>query len=142
MKHIWSVLCKSSSIDQQTSLITLRDCIEQLNITIFKNNQEAKRVFPIEFELVHLWSGDQSDETKKFEVKVELRDPKNKKINEFLGFFVYPENKKRMRILMKVKGLPATSMGRYIFRVKLKEGGQKQYREVAEIPLDITFEYK
>ena len=142
MKHIWSILCKSSSIDQETNLVTLRDCIEQLDITISKNAHQVKTLVPIEFELVHLWSGNQSSEIKKFKVKIELYDPKSKKINEFSAPFVYPENKKRMRTLMKIKGLPVTSMGIYIFRIKLKEEGQKQYRKVAEIPLDITLKYE
>jgi len=141
MQHIWSILCKSSSIDQDTNLITLRDCIEQFDITLSKKTEE-KVVAPIEFEIVNLWSGNQSDKTKKFEIKTELYDPKNTKINEFLGSFIFQQNMKRMRTRMKIKGLQVTSTGTYIFKVKIKEKSQKQYKEVAELPLDITLGYK
>lgn len=140
MKHIWSMLCKSSSIDKETNLITLRDCIEQLDITVPK--KAAKKVVPIEFELVHLWSVGEIGEAEKFEVKTELYDPENQRINGFSGFFTFPKNKKRLRTCIQVKGLPFTSVGEYKFKIKLKEENQKQYKEVAEIPLDITFGYK
>ncbi len=142
MKHIWSILCKSSSIDQETNLITIRDCIEQLNVTVTKDAHKAKIVIPVELELVHLWSYDNSNKNKKFEVKTELYDPENKKIHEFSASFICPKNKKRMRMLMKIKGLPVTSTGTYTFKIRSKEEKQKGYKNVAEIPLDITLEYK
>lgn len=140
MQHIWSVLCKSSVIDQDTNLITLRDCLEQLNVTITK--KQEKNVVPIEFELINLWYNDKSDEDKKFEVKIELYDPKNEKIHEFSGLFLFPQDKKRMRTRMQMKGLPVTFTGKYIFKVRLRAEDRKPYKEITEIPLDVTVEYK
>jgi len=140
MQHIWSVLCKSSSIDQDTNLITLRDCLEQLNVTILKKLE--KNVVPIESELINFWYRDKPKEDKKFEVKIELYDPKNEKIHEFSGLFSFPQNKKRMRTRMQMKGLPVTSTGKYIFKVKLRTEDRKPYKEITEIPLDITIAYK
>lgn len=140
MKHIWSVLCENSSIDSETNVISLFRCIEQLDITLPKGL--TKKVAPISFELVHLWHTSKTNQDRNFEVRIELYDPENKKINEFPGYFTFPKNKRRMRTRMVMKGLPVTSMGEYTFKIGLKEEGQKQYKEVAEIPLDITLGYK
>ena len=54
MKHIWSILCQNSSIDDKTKLLSIFSCIEELGVTIDKAKGEplAGRVFgPIPREI-------------------------------------------------------------------------------------------
>jgi len=36
MKNVWSIICERSSIDSQTNVLSLFNCIEEMNIEIDK----------------------------------------------------------------------------------------------------------
>jgi len=144
MKHIWSVLCLKSIVDIDTNSLALHDCIDELRVRLIKSKikKDEKITVPANFELVHLLFDEDVNKDRKFEIKIELHDPKNKKISDFSGGFVFPKNKKRFRVRMKINGMPVTSKGTYIFKIKIKEQAQNEYHKVAEIPLDVKIEWK
>ena len=64
VKHIWSVLCESSVVDQQTNNVSIHKVLEQLNIDLTLKNKDSKEnkidtnqivaiTFP--FQIVSLW---------------------------------------------------------------------------------------
>ena len=138
MKHIWSVLCLQSIVDTDTNSLTLYDCPDELHVglTREKVKEGEKIIIPANFELVHLLIDKNIDKDRKFEIKIELYDPKDEKIGSIPGGFVFPKGKSRFRARMKIQGIPITSDGTYVFKVKI-EG-----KIVAEIPLDIKIEWK
>lgn len=144
MKHIWSVLCQKSSIDFETNLLSLFDCIEELSLKIDKNKAPKgdKLVIPIEFQLVSFWVIEDSSKDNILDIKVELLDPDRKSLNHFESNFSIKKGVSRFRNRANIQGLSVTKSGRYSFNVMQKKEGEKDYKIVSEIPIDIKITFK
>ena len=62
VEHIWTVLCKTTAIDQQTNNISLFNVVEELRIEVETHDRHAAHptlskdlVIPAEMALVSLW---------------------------------------------------------------------------------------
>ncbi|MDA2922725.1 hypothetical protein MYX07_05690 [Patescibacteria group bacterium AH-259-L07] len=144
MKHIWSVLCQKSSVDIESNLLSLFDCVEEVNFVVDKTNalKDDKLVIPIEFQLVSFWIIEDVDKDNVLEIKIELLDPHKKILNHFKNKFNIKKGILRFRNRTKIKGLPVTEEGRYTFRVKQKVRDGENYKVATELPLDIKIAYK
>jgi hypothetical protein len=134
MKHIWSIICSLSSIDYESNNVSLLNCLEQLNIQPFKD--ENDKTIPILFEVVSLWRGD--DDEFKGDVLLELFDPNGKKLKDFPFELIKPRGMKRLRTRIKINSMPFTGIGDYIFKLKIKTKGE-DYKIVSEIPLEVQY---
>jgi len=142
MKHIWSVLCSKSIVDEQTNLISLFDCIEEIQIKRIpdKLEKEDKKIVPVNLEITSLWFSESIKIERKLEIKIELRDPDDKIIAPTLSEFTLPEKYKRLRTRIKINKIPFTVSGEYNFDVSFREKGQKKYTNATKIPLTIKIE--
>lgn len=149
IKHIWSVLCKESIINQDDNLITLNSVLEELNIELGSVDQAKefklpeKFSLPINTEIVSLWLKDETVE-KQIEGEIEyiLVDPNGNKIGLSKTPFLFPLDKKRFRTRLKIHGLGFTVPGRYLFKISYKEKDTKHFVSIIEIPLDVTIKIK
>jgi hypothetical protein len=144
MKHIWTVLCQKSVIDNETNLISLIDCLEELNLTMDMDkepgNTSEKIVIPLNFQVASFWLIEDKN-LKKLEIKIELNDPENNKINEINNVFELKEDYLRYRTRINVQGMPITKSGRYLFKIyQIEQGGISKC--VSEVPLDVKIDYK
>jgi len=139
MKHIWSVLCSGSSIDIETSALSLFNCLSKINISdkFLESNQKA---IPIKLELISFWIIEKEDKDGKLEIKVELLNPKNKILDHFDKSLDIRKKASRIRNRIRIKGMPFSCEGRYFFKVKQKQN--KKYETVANIPLEIRVKKK
>jgi len=146
MKHIWSVLCQKSSIDKESNLISLFDCVEEINLVIdqAKAPKNDKIIIPIEFQLVSFWVFEDINKIKDnvLEIKIELLDPDKKLLGQFENKFKIKKGISRFRSRITIKGLRITKKGRYTYKVRGKDEGEKGYKVVAELPLDLKLAYK
>ncbi len=145
IKHAWSVLCRKSVINRDTNSISLHDCLEQIKIDIFSPKGETKKsgkiLAPLNFEIVSFWAKEKDfDKSVSFEIKIELHDPENKKLGTFSQEFIIPEDKKRLRTRINLKGLSLTSNGRYFIKIISKKN--KKESQEAELPLDVMINFK
>ncbi len=142
VKHIWSVLCKESIVNQDDNLISLIGILEEINSVMTpldKNYKKAdKFIIPFNYELVNYWIKNVSKEVR-LDVKVEILDPNAKQLSESLNTSVFPENSKRLRTRFKIQGIPVTENGRYSVRISMKEDEDKIYKVITELPLDVKF---
>jgi hypothetical protein len=142
MKHVWSVLCQKSIIDQHSNNISLIEVLEQLNINI-SPTQIAQAggkgiVLPIRFDVVSLWAKSVEGEKSDFEVEAELYDPANKKLQAlFQRMVAFPQHYQRMRTQVTIGGFTVTQPGIYVIKVKMRH--EDKVRAVAELPLEIKF---
>lgn len=139
MKHIWSILCKKSIIDSDTNNISIFDILEEGTIA-FQLKEGLKKTgepiaIPLEFELVSLWVSDEKKSEKEIKILIEVYDPNKKKIGSFKRNIPMPENKQRMRTIIKFMSFKFTRAGNYSFQVRSEH--DKKYKLVAEIPLVI-----
>lgn len=143
MKHIWTVLCQKSSIDIETNLLSLFNCVEELSLIIDKTKApKGDLVIPIEFQLVSFWTVENSNKDNVLEMKGELIDPNGKTLNKFENKFNIKKGVLRFRNRTNFQGLPITEAGRYIIRMMQKNEGKKEFEIVTELPLDIKISYK
>lgn len=144
MKHIWSVLCQKSSIDIENNLLSLFECIEELNLVIDKTKtpQGERLIIPLGFQLVGFWITEDNTKENILDIRVELLDPDKKILNHFENNFSVKKGISRFRNRTNIQGLPVTKSGRYSFNVMQKKEGEKDYKVVSEIPIDINITFK
>ena len=143
IKHIWSVLCKESIINQDDNVISLIGILEELNSTITpmdsKLSRPEKITIPFTFEVVSYWTKE-SDEEIKMQVKTEVLDPDGKELSNIVNESIFPESVKQLRTRLKVQGLTVSNSGRYHFRISLKAPKDENYKVMAELPMKVTIQ--
>lgn len=138
MKNIWTIVCRKSTIEEGTNLISLFDSLEQLDVRL-KPNSPKNEVFnvPIESEVVSFWYRDDKSKTEKYSIKIELVDPNNRILNTFLNDIEFPEKTGRMRTRVKSNIIPVTVSGVYSYKTYLKKIEEKDYKEVSVVPMEV-----
>ncbi len=142
MKNIWSIICEKSSIDSQTNLLSLFNCIEEVKLVIDKTKipKGDKLVIPTNLQLISFWIIENFTKANLTEIKVEFIDPKGKKLNEFVNILKTKKGEKRLRSVTNIQGLPITESGRYYYKISQKKGNK--FEVVSELPIDIVLSYK
>lgn len=134
IKHIWSVLCESSSIDSETNKVSLFNAFESL--TIYGDPEQIKGI-PINFEILTLWER-MEEETCEGVMRVILFDAKGDASPDFECNINLRESHFH-RTRMAVKGLPLSGPGRYVCQVAYQIG-EADWQIAAELPIIIRFE--
>ncbi len=142
MKNIWSIICERSSIDSQTNLLSLFNCIEEVKLEIDKTKmpKSDKLVIPVNFQLISLWVIEDYTKENTSEIKIEFIDPRGKVLNEFLNTLKAKKGEKRLRSIINIQGVQITEGGRYYYRISQKKN--KKFEVASESPLDINLLYK
>lgn len=142
IKHLWSILCQSSSIDAQSNILSLFNVVEQIvvdltpEITDSNAGKERPVAVAFRFEIVSLWQKI-GEANKNNTVEIEFLDPMGISLMKTDYSLQIPQDKKRIRHSMKVNGLKVTIDGEYTFKIRIKESDQKEFYEVAELSLDV-----
>lgn len=139
IKHIWSVLCQKSSIDQQSNNVSLFDVFEALEVGInpvvnIKTADNPEFNIPVQYQVVTLWTITDA-KNNEGEVHITLIYPDGKEkilVNSDLKF---PAGKRRMRSINQIQGLPVNKSGDYHFIVELEQEGK--FQKVADLPLEV-----
>jgi len=119
IKQIWSILCESSVIDQETN-ISSKDKIV--------SNIGSKKLIPIKCELVSMFERSNAKDAILVEAKVSLFDPDNKELVSKEPIIVplkFEKGKERIRSRIKFSALPITLPGLYKFKLYFQEGKEK-----------------
>lgn len=81
IKHIWSVLCKESIINQEDNVLSLIGVLEDVNSILTPMQPDQSRpekiTIPFTFEVVSYWMKDTNEETK-MQIKTAIIDPDGK----------------------------------------------------------------
>ena len=114
MKHVWSLLCQKSSVDTDNNLLSLFECIEELNLRIDKNKAPKgdKLVIPIEFQLVSFWVSEDINKEDIIDVEIQLVDPNKKVLSLFKNNISVKKGVQRFRNRLNIQGLHDTKSGR------------------------------
>lgn len=142
MKYVWSIICEKSSVDFESNLLSMFNCVEEMKVVIDKTKmpKNGKLVVPANFQIVSFWSIEDSNKENSDEIKGEIIDPKGILLNEFKNTLKAEKGKKRLRHKVNVQGMPLTESGRYYFRISQKKNDK--FEVVGELPLDIDISYK
>lgn len=139
MQHIWSVLCQRSSIDFETNLVSLFECIEEINL-VFNNTKDAnneKIVIPVNWQLVNYWIVEGGEGS--LEIKIDFVNPEGNVFSSYENKIELQNNIKRFRSRTNINGFEVAKSGRYKLVISYKKEGE--YVKVSEIPVDINISF-
>lgn len=136
IEHLWSVLCRSSSIDQETNSVSLFNTLDSLVIC---GELKEKFTLPMDFEVTSLWCRSQEDAPAHGAIRITMRTPdqKNIVVNEME---LELDNTIFYRSRLKFPGLPVSSEGSYSFMVEFKPRDAAKWSRAAVLPLFVKFE--
>lgn len=145
MKHIWTVLCQNFSIDKETNLLSLFNCVEELTVKIDRTkitNIDKSDIFiNMNIQLVSFWSIENPEKDSVLRTKAELLDPEGKLINEFPREINVKRGPLRFRSIINIRGMKIKKEGRYILKMTHRGDNDRNFKTVAELPLDIKLLY-
>lgn len=142
IKHIWSVLCQRSVIDQESNNASLIDVFEQLQVdTNHAGTSEISAPkdisVPVRYELVNFWSKTKEGEEERGSVRILLSDPAGREIQRIENEIVIPQSNKRIREINKIQGITLKGSGVYNFIISIRQQSSETYEPVAELPLEV-----
>ena len=141
MKHVWSILCQQSSIDQETNLISLFNAIEELNINLDKANAlENNLLISVQLQLVSYWVREEALAEETLTIRTELVNPEGKVLNSFDNKLTIKAGVLRFRHRNNIQGLAISGPGRY--HLRLVEIKASKEMILTELPLDVKVSYK
>jgi len=145
IKHIWSVLCKESVINQDDNNISIYGVLEQLSVSLSptkKPRKPEKLGVPMNYEVVSLWQKSEKTQIANAEIEYVFIDPQSKELLKNTQIIKIPKTSRRFRSRIKITGMPLTINGDYTFQIKIKEKGASSFKLVAELPLEIKINLK
>jgi len=141
IKHIWSVLCKESVINQDDNNVSIFGVLEELTVFLSPVKETGKLPekfsIPMNYEIVSMWQRSQDMGSAKAEIEYIFIDSENKALLKTTQAIEIPVASKRHRSRMKITGMRLTKPGDYTFQVKIKEEGEDAFHLVAELPLEV-----
>ncbi len=134
IKHIWTVLCKKSVIDQETNNLSLYEILEKITVEI-KAERSPEIQIPLEFEIISMWTKiSKRDYVGKF--RINMMSPEGKKLGESIENEIsIPANIPRLRTRLKIKGITLIGSGNYYFDIYSIQGEKTE--KVASVPLEV-----
>ena len=141
IKHLWSILCKESVINQDDNILHINGVLEELIITLTpsklkKGKLPDKISIPINYEVVSYWYREKAEKQITQKIRYALFDPDKKQLFSTEKEVQIPTQTKRFRSRMKISGFPVTKQGIYYIKVDVKNKGSK-YTNLTELPIDI-----
>jgi hypothetical protein len=151
LKHIWTVLCEESVISQDNNMISLRNAVELLNVSLKPadksqkvNLTQLKTVVPTRLELISFLSKKSEFRNRSVQgfIKVDYINPAGTIINTNENEFELKTNITNLRTRLKIQNIPIDGEGEYIFRVSIKETKAEKGNIVTEIPLMVKLAFE
>lgn len=150
IKHVWSIMCESSIVDRDSNNISIHKVLEQLNISLSPENEVQRKknginkpfgvTFP--FQIVSLWQSINPKITPVADAEIELFDSIGQSLQTVKFTFTFEKDKPRLRTIISSPVINVIDSGVYLFKIKIKESGESNFSEVAEIPLEVRVNKK
>ncbi len=144
IKHAWSILSRSSSTDHDTKVVSFFNVLERVNLNATRmaeaRRQQDKEYVnvPFGFELTSLWWREEGGVDVKAGFKIGLVDPDERVLYIKEYPLTFDQDKKRIRIRVKINDLQVGPGGIYRFRVYFKGVNKDRFQTVAELPLEVA----
>jgi hypothetical protein len=135
LEHVWSVLCRSGSVDEASHSISLFNVIETIGINE-KAFGEVKHI-DLKSEIVSLFSRSADCIPCKGKVKYELIKPDGA-LSSTVDFDIDLVSSQFHRLRLFGQNFPVDQKGIYIYKVSLLNEGKKEWQTVAKIPINVV----
>jgi hypothetical protein len=139
IRHVWSVLCSRSSIDQTTNNVSLFEVLE--SIQVFVNMPVAiPGAAPFAATLVTLWARERLDTPAFGHSRFRILGPTGQPVLPELMAEIDLRTAPRTRARLTLPGLPFSGDGVYNFEVSWRTGEENEWVRVASVPLEVTMQ--
>src|SRR6266542_3961798 len=118
--HVWSVLCETSLLDQDSKLISLINCLEQITIP---EEPAPDKALPIVVYLVSTWVRSDLNTSSKGQSRINFVSPSGNTLQS-LSSDVDLTNHERLRARGQFQGLQVPEDGQYHFDVEFRQDDQ------------------
>ena len=133
--HVWSVLCETSLLDQDSKLISLINCLEEITIP---EEPAPDKALPIVVSLVSMWVRSDPNTPSKGQTRINFVSPSGNTLQS-LANDVDLTNHERLRARGQFQGLKTPEDGQYHFEVEFRENDQQEWSRVAFVPFKVNF---
>ena len=133
--HVWSVLCETSLLDQDSKLISLINVLEQLTIP---EVPAPDKELPIVVNLVSTWVRSDLNVPSQGQSQINFVSPSGN-VLQVLANNIDLTKYERLRARGQFRGLKLPEEGQYHFDVEFREDDQHDWSKVASVPLKIIF---
>jgi len=143
IKHVWSLLCQESVINHDDNSLNINRIIEGINIGVKIQDKKVneKINLPLRYEIISSFTREGSDRREETgSIKVRLLSPKQAELSVKEHPIIMTQGSNTHRFRIKTTGIPITEEGVYHFSIKFKNKDDKDYIEVASLPLQIQIE--
>lgn len=138
IKHIWTVICQKSSVDQSSNILSLFEILEKVDINLDPTSPKIPEdgVFsiPFNYEIVSYWRRTSSQDAKG-EARIVIFSPEDIELSSFPVQINIADKLKAYRVIAKINGLKFTTSGEYRIQIQQKVG--KDFDIVSEVPFEI-----
>ena len=134
IRHVWSVLCRSSAVDKDTNSLSLFDVAEEL--TLLEPIRE-KGIAPFPLQLVTLWSRRNPAEPARAVARIRLVLPIGEQSGAPSEYQVDLTTFKRLRHRFTTAMFPIVEAGVHEFVIEMQDPN-REWVEVARIPMELT----
>jgi hypothetical protein len=139
IKHVWSVICAKSSIDNETNLISISEVLENLDLRDKVLGEDLKGVLEIKNEVVSCYFRDGEAKTaESVTQQIVVISPDGREIANNTTRVEFPIGIIRMRNRVKSDGMPVAGFGIHIYEVRLKNEVDEDFQTVARIPISVN----
>lgn len=136
IEHVWSLICNSSSIDEENHTISIFNILEQLSV--FSNTPDMVSL-PIHLEIFSLLTREDEKVPAQGKMRIFFCDPADS-CTQKAELDIDLKNAVYFRSRIRVDGLDLKGNGKYKFVVELQQKGKKAWEKVASLPLLINFQ--
>jgi len=143
MEHIWTVLCGSSTIDNDTNQLSLFNILEGIDITPPTNIPEDIKLeaIPLTISIISMiWRSD-SELEEKGSLRIRVQSPDGKLVEldrEPIIEINLTGKIRRFRSRARFQGMPYMGSGIYRFIIQIQSDSDSRWKTVSKVPLEIN----
>lgn len=134
MRHVWTVLCLRTVVDEKSKNVSLIDVLEQVNVPESEMVGADLTFLPLEFRIATLWERSGTPSLRR--ARTTLVDPSGTSLMSSIETHVDLTTNERARVITSVPGIPLSRLGRYVFRVEVADGAD--WTPVGDTPLTVA----
>jgi len=138
LKNIWTIVCKSSSVDKDNNNVSLSEILEKIKVEIGVTKKIDEPIsIPLNFQIVSFWFN-YNGKARKEIIKIEIVDPNNKKLFEKERGVVFQKGIRRMRFRALFNNFPVTVSGDYLVNIYIKSKSKKHFTKTSFMPIEVV----
>jgi hypothetical protein len=134
IRHVWSVVCRSVSIDRQTNSVSLLNILETL---VVPGEPTVENPVPLSCEVLSLWALEQVEDSCSGQMRVRLKQPGQEE-QDIILLDIDIAHSAFHRTRINIGALPLFSSGWFEFRVEYRAAGEGTWRQAAGIPFQVV----